>query len=242
MYTGFFEAHITLALNTNVGNIDRYVDEKISAFKLLCENLNIKPIHITLARGDTPTQIMTSSIHEGNFEVIKNEVMQIAQTLLTNQYAISRIKIEAHPENIGVPNTTNDIMHTQKDNYFECHFKILLENIEDKTTKDKTWENLKNICEKHTAHLSQNAFKTQENGNQERFITQRIYAIGKQEAYKSFQILENALIKAGFQIAKKIVEYCVFDDNESIDKNWLTQEPQINACAVCQEENCQFSN
>jgi hypothetical protein len=226
-YSGFFEAHITIELFTiELSTIEVLPHkllnqakkrQKIVDFKDFCENFNIKPIYIELERGDTPTQVMTSSLHEGDFEKIKKEVENIAQKLQNNHFQISRMKIEAHPDNIGVPLQNKAILAHQINNYFECHFKILL---------DKNFETLKNICENNKAHLSK-------------------------EAFESFEELENILIKNNFKIEKKIVEYCVFDDNEFVDNNWLAisentiSENTISEnspCEVCEKiNNCYFS-
>ncbi len=245
MYHGFFEAHITL----NLSHHNTETPQKITDFQEICENLGVKPIYIELERGDTPTQVMTSSLHEGNFEKIKKEVENIAQMLQNNFFQISRMKIEAHPDNMGVPLQNTEILPTQTQNYFECHFKILLNKIfEEKNEKtfEKIFEKLKTICENNKAHLSKNAFKYQENGIEERFVTKRVYGLGKKEAYQSFEELENILIKNDFKIAKKIVEYCVFDDNELVDNNWLVVSNNIisenSPCEVCQKiDVCNFS-
>ncbi|PIY08499.1 MAG: hypothetical protein COZ18_11965 [Flexibacter sp. CG_4_10_14_3_um_filter_32_15] len=55
-----------------------------------------------------------------------------------------------------------------------------------------------------------------------RFVTKRIYKVEKKEAFQAFDNLNQELEKQNVKINKKIVEYCVFDSNESIDDNWLT--------------------
>lgn len=244
MYYGFFEAHITSTLQKQEEN-------KIAHFKQVCEDLGIKPIYIELERGDTPTQIMTSSLHEGDFETIFAQVKNIFLHLQNQGFQTNRMKIEAHPNNSGVPNTTEDILSQQQENYFECHFRLLL----DKSSKiwgndgisknnieyETFFFNLKNICTLHHAHLSKNAFNKQENKpeihQEQRFVTQRVHNMGKKEAYQCFNQLENALLDNGFQIDKKIVEYCIFDDNQNVDKNWLTQETL--PCENC-ENHCKM--
>lgn len=221
MYQGFFEAHITLKNTLDLQNTEK--------FEKFCINNSIKPIFIELERGNTPKQIMTSSLHEGNFEQIKEDVKNLAAKMEDQNYEVIRLKIEAHPNNTGIPSTTSDILENQKANYFEAHYKILLPFSSSSDSKQE----LISLCENYQAHLSKNAFKKREDNFEERFVTQRIYKVGKKEAYQSFDKLQNALEKANYQIDKKIVEYCVFDTNESVDDNWLTLQE---ACYVCQTE------
>ena len=73
MYQGFFEAHITLKNTAEIQNTDN--------FEKFCNENKIKPIVIELERGDVPKQIMTSSLHNGNFDDIKEEVEQLAEKM-----------------------------------------------------------------------------------------------------------------------------------------------------------------
>ena len=220
MYQGFFEAHITLKNTAEIQNTDN--------FEKFCNENKIKPIVIELERGDVPKQIMTSSLHNGNFDDIKEEVEQLAEKMKLKNYKVSRLKIEAHPDNTGIPKTKNDILPHQIENYFEAHYKILLPL----STSIQTKKDLISLSEKHEAHLSKNAFKKRKNNLEERFVTKRIYSVGKREAYQTFDELEQALKKNKYQIDKKIVEYCVFDSNISIDKNWLALEEPCYVCDV----------
>lgn len=214
MYQGFFEAHITLK-NTN---------QNIEGFQEFCNENKVKPIFIELERGDVPKQIMSSSLHSGNFENVKNEVEQLATKMREKNYEVIRLKIEAHPENTGIPQTKGDILESQRENYFEVHYKILLPvSIDAK-------KNLLLLAEKYSAHLSKNAFKKRENQTEERFVTKRMYDVGKKEAYQAFDKLHQALKKNNYKIDKKIVEYCVFDSNVLVDNNWLQVEEPCYAC------------
>lgn len=218
MYQGFFEAHITLK---NIEDL-----QNTANFEKFCKKNSVKPIFIELERGDMPKQIMTSSLHKGNFDEINEEVKNLAAKMELENYEVIRLKIEAHPENTGIPPTTNDILPSQKDNYFEAHYKILLPL---STSKKQ----LISLCEQYQAHLSINAFKKRNDNFEERFVTKRIYKVGKKEAFQAFDNLHQELEKQNFKINKKIVEYCVFDSNESVDDNWLTlNEP----CYVCNSE------
>lgn len=224
MYQGYFEAHITLKNTEYLQNT--------SNFEKFCTDNSVKPIFIELERGDMPKQIMTSSLHKGNFDEIKEEVQNLAKKMEVENYEVIRLKIEAHPENTGIPATTNDILESQKENYFEAHYKILLPI----STSNHSKKQLISLCQNYQAHLSKNAFKKRNDNFEERFVTKRIYKVGKKEAFQAFDELHQALEKESYQIDKKIVEYCVFDTNESVDDNWLTlNEP----CYVCNSE-CQM--
>ncbi len=221
MYQGFFEAHITLKNTEELQHTKR--------FEKFCKDNSVKPIFIELERGDMPKQIMTSSLHKGNFDNIKQDVKELATAMESENYEVIRLKIEAHPENTGIPFTKKDILPSQEDNYFEAHYKILLSS----STLIQSKKELVLLCEQHQAHLSKNAFKKRNDNFEERFVTKRIYKVGKKEAYQTFDNLNQELEKQGYQIDKKIVEYCVFDTNESVDDNWLTLNQP---CYFCDAE------
>ncbi len=213
-YSGWFEAHVT---------VQQLSDSQIPIFNHICEDLGVKSIQIQLSRGDVMVQPMTCSRHQGSFQEIYLEVLDIARVLQSNGLEVSRLKIEAHPDNIGVPKDGFEARHHSDKNYFEHHLKVLLDTQSDKQT-------LFDICQLHQAHLSSNAFKQMEDGQYQNFITTRAYGLGKDEAYTRFEMLKQDIADLGITILKHFTEYCVFDTNIDLDKNWLTQDSPCDLC------------
>jgi len=222
MYQGLFEAHIT---------VSPLEAKQVSKFKELSQKLSVKTIEIALDRGSHPVQPMTSSVHKGKFEEVKQEVFDLAKKIASKKFQVTRVKIEAHPDNLGVPEDNSFLKKHSEKNYFEYHLKILL-------VQEKTEELLK-ICEKHQVHLSNNAFKKINPKLTEKFVTSRVYALGKKEAQEKFNLLKQDILKSKFEVLKEITEYCVYDDNVSLDDNWLIVS-ETSPCEIC-ESDCNFS-
>jgi len=68
-----------------------------------------------------------------------------------------------------------------------------------------------------------NAFKLIENGNQLRFVTMRMYFVGKSTAMALFDSCVTALEKNGFKVITRQREYSVYDSNVNLDAGWMEQ-------------------
>jgi len=215
-YKGYFEAHIT---------VNPLNEEQSDLFKTIAEKLEVKTIQIQLSRGDMMVQPMTCSRHQGSFQEVYQEVLAISQELELVGFEVSRLKIEAHPDNIGVPQNTLESNHHSDKNYFEHHLKVLL-------NQNTNLDQLTAICEKHQAHLSSNAFKSIDNGQYQNFITTRTYHVGKNEAENHCNKLIQDIKKMGIPILKHFMEYCVFDSNINLDNNWLTLNSMCQDCNI----------
>jgi hypothetical protein len=99
-------------------------------------------------------------------------------------------------------------------NYFEFHVKLLL-------SADSDLDVLRACCERHGARLSRNAFKREEDGRSERFLTMRLYGIGRRSALAHLEALERELTRAGFVIVNRQKEYTIFDSAEGLDAGWI---------------------
>lgn len=211
-YKGVFEAHITIkSIHT----------EDFSVFQSFCAENNLKPIQIELARGDFALQQMTSSVHEGIFGGVLEEVKEIATRLGRQGFEVVRLKIEASPFNEGLPAHNAEVADHPAENYFEHHLKLALADFASVASL------LETVCQKYEAHISRNAFKKTENGIEERFVTVRHYGLGRQEAEEALQKLADDLTQNGFEILKSVTEYCVYDDFVNLDANWLTSTPKF---------------
>lgn len=199
-----FESHITIKLNNTTA---------LSNFQKLCQHLQVKCLLIELPMGVNTFQPMTSLYHRGSFESVFNEVTSMAQRIMNNGFQVIRVKIEALISNLNIP-ISDEEAKKFPNNYFEFHVLVEL------PTQNEV-ERLKIICEKHQAHLSQNAFKKSLNGVKQYFVTMRFYETGKSIAKSRFSMLLNELKKEQFSLSNQLQEYIVYDSNISLDAGWV---------------------
>lgn len=204
-FTGEFETHIT------VEPLDAAGRER---FRIVCTSLGLKPVLIELSRGSVPIQPMTASVAPGNLEDIRKQASRDADALQAAGFTVVRVKVEASPYNADIPQTRGAANYLPANFYFEYHARLQMPGFESLAL-------ITPVCEAHGAHLSRNAFKELPDGTYERFVTQRAYSVGLQEAQESFHRLREALERAGVPILKEVTEYCVFDSNDLIDEAWL---------------------
>jgi len=216
LYHGLFETHITVHLPSGPEH-----ETKLQEFNYTCKETHCKPIFIQLEEGKHPEQLMTSSYCSGDFDSILTKAFELANHLAKKGFDITRLKVEAMFSNEGVPISDDDAVTLSPHNYFEFHIKLELPlQMEDPRT-----HLLKTICQTHNFHLSQNAFKTQPNQNtQHRFMTTRLYKIGRELAYTKLKDCTNALQSEGFTVLSKQREYSIFDTNVRLDKGWLQKD------------------
>lgn len=199
-----FESHITIELNNKMA---------LTKFQTLCQQLQVKCLLIELPIKVNNFQPMTSLYHKGSFEKVFNEVTSMAQRIMNNGFQVVRVKIEALITNFGIPITEEEAKKFPT-NYFEFHVLVELSSQEE-------MEKLKIICEKHQAHLSQNAFKKSLKGLNQHFVTMRLYETGKNTAKAQFAVLLNELRKEDFRLSNQLQEYIVYDNNILLDAGWI---------------------
>jgi hypothetical protein len=209
-YTGTFEAHITV----NAANLG---DRK--KFSQLCQALGVKCILIELAQGVMRSQPMTASYHHGTCKNVLIDVQRLAQKLLEAGFEVTRIKIEAMVNNHDVPVTDEQAQALPATNYFEFHVKVTLPTSEDLQV-------LRKYCLEHNAHLSTNALKHSVDGQQQRFITMRVYSVGRHSAQARFYTLLSALKQKGLKLSQAQQEYTVYDSNLNLDAGWFSIQNQ----------------
>ena len=140
----------------------------------------------------------------------------ISKEILSEGWIVERQKIEATPclrvgsENCPIEDC--DINNYPSTNYFEFHAKISMT----KTNK----EIIKELCEKHQAHLSRNAFKKFDKFDH-RFLTMRLYNIGQKTAFAKFDALLDCLKNANIEVVNTQREYAVWDTNVQLDAGWI---------------------
>lgn len=197
---GTFEAHLT---------VDAASAEQRQAFATLCAELGVKCVWIELARGDTPSQPMTSSHHHGTLAQVLDEVSALHARVVGAGFAIVRVKLEADAANEGVP------IHdpAPAGMYFEFHAKLRLSPTTDVAA-------LATLCTRLGTHLSRNDHE-QVAGDVVRFVTMRVYNAGRSLAMERFQYALEELAAAGFVERGTKAEYTIHDDREALDRGWL---------------------
>ena len=200
-FAGEFETHLTVAADRD-GALQRFAAAR-----------GLKCLHIELARGVRPAQPMLSWRGRGVLAQQLATAGEVAAQLRTAGLMPVRTKIEAAPDNDGVPQDDADAAPGR---YFESHIKLLLGAGEDLAS-------LAEAVRGHGAHLSRNALRRRTDGVDERFVTQRSYG-GAQRACAELRALLAKLDELGPRRAGVETEYVVYDDNLAVDDGWIDLE------------------
>jgi hypothetical protein len=203
--SGTFEAHVT---------VEAFDDAERERFRAVCRALEVKSVLIELPQGTTRSQPMTSSYHRGRLAEVVQEVARIARTVRAEGFPVTRIKLEAVVGNTGVPETDEEARRQPAGNYFEFHVKVDLPPGAD-------LERLLDLCQRHQAHLSSNAFRQEADGCTQRFVTQRVYGVGRARALTCFDALLADLESAGYVLSNRLREYTIYDSNIRVDAGWI---------------------
>jgi hypothetical protein len=209
-YAGTFESHVTVRAEG---------PEQIERFRELCRERGLKCLLIELARGTYHSQPMTATHHEGSFEDVLAEAQAAARFFRDSGLEVTRVKIEADPTSRGVPGTDLEAARLPPTNYFEFHLLVTLARMIELPA-------LGEICEKHNAHLSSNAFKRATAEETQRFVTMRLEGAGLKRASAVFEELARAVEAAGYQTSRQVHEYVVYDSNVSLDAGWMNSPEQ----------------
>lgn len=202
---GAFEAHLTVSARS---------EEDLRRFRAFCDAASVKCIFIELGRGAEPFQPMTASYHHGTLRQALEEVQAMARALAAEGFDVTRLKLEALGKNRDIPED-DATARAWPANYFEFHVKALL------PPGDMEMEALRARCEKHGAHLSRNARKVREDGASERFVTLRVYGLGRANADARFTALLEDLAGMGLTLTQRLREWTVYDSNHGLDRGWL---------------------
>ncbi|MCP3137934.1 non-canonical purine NTP pyrophosphatase [Pyxidicoccus xibeiensis] len=202
---GAFEAHITVSARS---------EEDLRRFRAFCDAAAVKCIFIELGRGAEPFQPMTASYHHGTLRQAREEVQAMARALAAEGFDVTRLKLEALGKNREMPED-DATAQAQPANYFEFHVKALL------PSESADVEALRARCERHGAHLSRNARKVRDDGASERFVTLRVYGLGRANADARFTALLADLAGLGLTLTQRLREWTVYDSNHGLDRGWL---------------------
>jgi hypothetical protein len=205
-FRGSFEMHITIA----VPSADEWA--RLSSWGV---DHKAKCVWIELARGLQPSQPMVTVHRSGALVGIVEECQSLEAELRNLGLTPVRTKVECAIDNDGVPRDDADWGPVHAGRYFESHVKLLLNASED-------LPRIRQLAERHDGHLSRNAFRTREDGRQERFVTQRGRGCGRRTFQERIDALVRTFEATGVSIAEIEREFVVFDTREGLDSGWLT--------------------
>lgn len=204
-FEGEFETHWTVSLAEAAD---------IEALRAWAAAHQLKCVHIILDRGATPSQPMLTGRTQGSNQIVEERSKQVVSDLEEEGFVVTRVKVETAPNTHGVPQTDGEAGRNPHFRYFESHVKLLV-------PPDADLQELRLIVNPHGAHLSRNALKSREDGQQERFVTQRGFDIGAKTAHHQLQSLLHALKRLPYPVLDVEEEYVVSDSNGGLDRGWL---------------------
>ncbi|KAM9966525.1 hypothetical protein ACTFIR_006743 [Dictyostelium discoideum] len=246
-YQGTFEIHVSVDSKSSLKQLqqeeEKEEEEKeqqlennnkyIQEFKEFCKENKLKSILIELSKGEFSNQMMTSSHHHSdNLFSVQLKAYEIAFNLLVKGYNVSRLKIEILASCTGVPDSIEKHLQLSPSNYFEFHIKLLLPILNNNNENNYNNNNneiingnlnlLKEIMNKHNGHLSRNSFRISlDEKFAERFVTLRMYSIGRDIAIDRFESCKNELLFNNFKISTSHREYSIYDSNINLDIGWI---------------------
>lgn len=203
-YRGNFEVHLTVR---TVGPTDQ--------FRNWCVAEQCKCVWIVLDRGAEVQQPMATWRRASTvLPAVIAQAHQRAEALEQAGFEVVRVKIEADPSNEQVPATDEAARLESSSQYFEHHIKL-------RRNVSAGREMLLQICLKHAAHLSHNAWRQPVNGVEERFVTLRSFGVGRSTSEEQLRRLLAALEAEGEEVIEVESEFAVYDSNLTLDNGWL---------------------
>lgn len=188
-----FEVHLTADFN-------HYSKTAYRQFKMICMQLNAKPLEILLERGTYPRQMMLSKVlHESDLASVLTRIERWIEEFKRNNIKTIRVKVELPFQYSSLDLPAID--------YYEWHALIEYRDI----------SAIKELCEMHQIHLSHNAL-TQHQGY--RFLTLRETGSAKTFLTR-LQSIKSELFNQNRVISKERLESCVYDTNIDLDRGWL---------------------
>jgi len=203
-FAGEFETHLTVWAEGPA---------RLDDLRAWAEARGLKFHLIVLDRGLTPAQPMVTRRGRGNLNGELAAAADLTSRLAADGYTVSRLKIEAAPDNEGVPATDADAA-SQPGRYFEHHVKLLLDPNADLGAVTA-------LAVRHAARLSRNARRVRADGRAERFVTQRCHAVGRVTARGRLDALLTDLAVGGYAILSAEQEYVIHDTAPGVDAGWL---------------------
>lgn len=177
-------------------------------FRELCGTLGVKAIHIALAQGDHPSQVITSSHYVGSLEDSKRVASELGRTIGTQGFEVIRTKIER----MLSPRDQRDEGCNGNGQYYEFHVKMPIRDGMDRAR-------IEHLCNEHGAHFSRNASNALE-GGVDWFATMRGWDTTRATAVGRFEELLTVLRGEGLSLSNILHERTVHDDGIRLDAGW----------------------
>lgn len=197
-----FETHLTLNPSNST------LQEAARKFAI---DHSLKWTHIELYSGATPNQPMLTFWGQDSLNAQLRRANSISQELESLKIQVVRTKVETPFPGAFVPGAGAGKENSNQ--YFECHVKLRLPSYAD-------LERLRSIAASHRAHVSRNAIKTFENGQTERFVTQRSHHCTGATAHLNQIELTRSLKENSFDIVEIESEFVLYDSNFALDAGW----------------------
>ena len=208
-----YEIHITV--NIPVEDIERFRNYCVDIVK-------VKPIVLELQnkQGNVVIDVMTSSKHYGDNRSVYEESERIANLLKSNDFVVTRVKIETVPWHPAAPSWPHHKM--PKDCYFECHIPLILHPEYDPQKILTDFEGM--LLGLDNVHVSKNVFKRTVDGCPVVMATVRSYDTYLDQFKDEIESVMSDLsmmICSGIQIGKHIIEFSIYDTKVSHDFIWM---------------------
>jgi len=201
-FEGTFEIHIIVKPEEQAKLFAFCKDKSFHTEKMF----NVHPTCAQAFYGKCANQIMVTYWFNGTVDLVVDSAKQVAKKMENFGLTILRVKVEAMAHN-------KNIMKCSGSHYFECHFKIEIQDL-------KQWETLADICLKFGSHLFFNPYSHK--GYFVPVITLRRYDCNKDTAQNACDDLIKVIEQAGFKKPEKVQsEYAVLDSNVWLDEDWM---------------------
>jgi hypothetical protein len=198
-FAGLFESHLTVEPGADDAGLWG-----------LARQYGAQYARIVLDRGACPDQPMVTVRGRGCLDDQRALTALWTRRLYEAGFRVSRVKIEAAPDNADVPQGPD----LPPGCYFESHVKLVLADEAEVLV-------VRAVSDRHGAHVSRNARRVLADGRQERFVTQRCFDAGQPEARRRLAALAAALTEARCPPVEIEEEFVVHDSNLSLDDGWM---------------------
>lgn len=203
-FAGEFETHVTVGCD----------ELDVARLGAWAEQAGFKVAHILLGRGRVRSQPMLTLTGTGTLPEQRDAAAAVVRDLGLAGFHANRVKVEAAPWNVGIPQHDAAALELGEEFYFEHHVKLAL-------GAGVGLEPLAALVIPHGAHLSWNARRVSSGGSDERFVTQRCHGVGLSRASSQLEGLYVDLREHGYQILSTVHEFVVFDSDETLDFGWI---------------------
>lgn len=176
----------------------------IASFREGCAACSVKAVVGYSESSDLPTRATTSSYVRGTLRQAHYAAFRLAMRLMEMGFTVERIKVEAELSNVGVPVTDCDAAALSPHSYFECQCKLWLARTSD-------FDALIALLQPHGARLSRHSLWHAPGSLLDRYVSLRLYDLGRDAALVRMDDLVSDLEGAGYFVVRNTRKYVVYD-------------------------------